>query len=105
MRTSFESTFALLLAVATGPALAIGIEGANQHVAATKHCFGRRATVVGTEETEVLRGTRGDDVISGLSGRDTIYAGRGSDLICAGTGSDRVLGGGAIVNAEGLRLR
>lgn len=47
-------------------------------------CFGRVATIVGTEGDDALVGTPGPDVIVGLGGNDTIGGGRGSDFICAG---------------------
>ena len=61
--------------------------------AAAPRCFGRKATIVGTNRSDVLRGTRGDDVIVGLRGSDTIRGRGGDDLICAGKGRDAVLGG------------
>jgi Ca2+-binding RTX toxin-like protein len=64
--------------------------------AAAPTCFGKRATIVGTnrESREVeLTGTRGNDVIVGLRGADDIDARGGDDLICAGGGDDLIEGG------------
>lgn len=56
-------------------------------------CRGRKATIVGTQLGDVLRGTDGRDVIVGYGGHDKIIAKKGNDLICAGLGRDRVFGG------------
>jgi Ca2+-binding RTX toxin-like protein len=56
-------------------------------------CLGKRATIVGTDARNVLRGTRRADVIVALGGNDLITGLRGNDLICAGAGNDRVTGG------------
>jgi Ca2+-binding RTX toxin-like protein len=56
-------------------------------------CHGRRATIVGTEKDDVLRGTPGRDVIWGGGGDDTIYGSLGNDLLCGGPGSDLIHGG------------
>ena len=50
------------------------------------HCFGREATIVGTNGDDNLRGTDGDDVIAGLGGDDTIVGRAGDDRLCAGPG-------------------
>ena len=46
-------------------------------------CFGKRATIVGTNRDKAelveLKGTPGDDVIVGLAGMDSIYARGGDD--------------------------
>jgi len=56
-------------------------------------CFGRRATIVGTREDDVLAGTPHRDVIAGLGGSDHIEGKGGSDLICGGGGRDNLSGG------------
>lgn len=64
---------------------------------AALRCFGKRATIVGTNRDErrpvELRGTRGNDVIVGLGGIDSIDARGGNDLICAGGGDDDIKAG------------
>jgi Ca2+-binding RTX toxin-like protein len=61
--------------------------------AARPRCFGERATIVGTNGSEVIVGTPKRDVIVALGGADTVRGGKGGDLICAGTGDDTVQGG------------
>jgi Ca2+-binding RTX toxin-like protein len=56
-------------------------------------CFGVAATIVGTNNDDVLVGTPGRDVIVGLGGNDTIQGLGGNDLICGGDGSDDIDGG------------
>ena len=51
-------------------------------------CDGVPATIVGTDEADVLRGTPGDDVIVALNGADEITALGGDDLVCGGRGVD-----------------
>jgi uncharacterized delta-60 repeat protein len=55
-------------------------------------CAGRRATIIGTNKPNRLKGTRRADVIVSLGGSDRVDGGRGNDLICAGEGNDRVKG-------------
>jgi len=55
-------------------------------------CFGKRANIVGTSQSETLKGTRRNDVIIGGDGRDKIIGRGGNDLICAGSGHDLVRG-------------
>ena len=61
--------------------------------APTYFCKGQVATIVGTDDDDVLIGTSGPDVIVGLDGDDEIRALGGDDLICAGSGDDNVRGG------------
>ena len=64
------------------------------HAAAeTPSCFGREATIVGTNNDDTLRGTDAADVIVGGDGHDEIHGLGGSDLICGGSGSDSIFGG------------
>src|SRR5207249_11458563 len=44
-------------------------------------CFGKPATILGTEGDDNLTGTAGADVIIGLGGNDTINGAGGGDLI------------------------
>ena len=52
-----------------------------------------RATIVGTNKKNRLRGTRRADVIVGLGGNDTISGLNGNDIVCGGKGDDKVSGG------------
>ena len=56
-------------------------------------CQGLRATIVGTDKSDMLIGTGGDDVIVGLDGNDFIDGRGGNDTICGGPGNDRLSGG------------
>jgi Ca2+-binding RTX toxin-like protein len=53
-------------------------------------CFGRRATIVGTNGNDRIRGTSGSDVILGRGGDDLIRSQGGKDLICGGSGNDAI---------------
>jgi Ca2+-binding RTX toxin-like protein len=78
------------LAVAT--ALTLFAAGAGKGQSGPT-CFGREATIVGTDGPDVLTGTPGTDVIVGLGGDDRIDAGAGDDFVCGGDGNDTILGG------------
>ena len=56
-------------------------------------CFGRPATIFGTNGIDALIGTAGADVIALLGGNDSARSGAGSDFVCGGLGNDRVRGG------------
>ena len=62
--------------------------------AARPKCFGKRATIVGTNGRDRLRGTPRADVIVAKGGNDRISGRGGNDRICAGGGRDRVAAGG-----------
>ncbi|MDQ6803547.1 MAG: hypothetical protein M3065_00975, partial [Actinomycetota bacterium] len=61
--------------------------------AASVTCFGKRATIVGTQSADRLVGGDGSDIISGLGGNDRIFGGDGPDLICGDDGRDVIYGG------------
>jgi Ca2+-binding RTX toxin-like protein len=67
--------------------------GASPEEEEPPRCHGRRATIVGSEGPDVLRGTPGRDVIWGGGGDDTIEGALGNDLICGGPGDDLIHGG------------
>jgi Ca2+-binding RTX toxin-like protein len=62
---------------------------------AAPRCFGKAATIVGTNRSERLRGTKGNDVIVARGGHDLLNGGGGRDRICGGGGDDVLLGGSA----------
>ena len=62
--------------------------------AATPECFGKKATIVGTNGSDTLRGTAASDVIVGKGGEDVILGRGGSDLICGSGGPDLIRGDG-----------
>ncbi len=75
--------------------VAMGLLGsaAGEAALAEYTCDGRTATLVGTDEDDVIEGTDGDDVIVALGGRDTVRAGAGDDVVCGGDGGDVLEGG------------
>jgi Ca2+-binding RTX toxin-like protein len=78
-------------AVAFGGLIALGAAPAEEEE--TPRCHGRRAEIVGSERSDVLRGTPARDVIFGGGGDDEILGSLGNDLLCGGAGSDLVHGG------------
>jgi hypothetical protein len=74
----------------TEAAAAGGQPGAG---AAAATCKGKKATIVGTNGGEKLKGTARRDVIAALKGKDTISGLAGNDLICGGAGKDTLKGG------------
>jgi Ca2+-binding RTX toxin-like protein len=62
---------------------------------AAPRCFGKAATIVGTNRGERLRGTKGSDVIVARGSHDLVNSGGGRDRICGGSGDDVLLGGSA----------
>jgi len=74
-----------------GLATPLALVPSAQAAAAT--CGGVKATIVGTDKANTIRGTAKRDVIVARGGNDTIRGLAGNDLICAGDGADTVLGG------------
>jgi len=56
-------------------------------------CRGVTATIVGTDQRDVITGTPGRDVVAARKGFDRIDGRGGNDLICGGRGADHLLGG------------
>ncbi len=52
--------------------------------AARPTCFGHKATIVGNNRGNHIKGTHHGDVIAGLGGRDVITSNGGRDIICGG---------------------
>jgi Ca2+-binding RTX toxin-like protein len=88
----------LVLGLSVGLLVLSGLAAPVAHAAA---CFGRRATIVGTNQQDRLRGTNRADVILGRGGDDIIRGGGGNDLICAGSGNDLVNAGGGNDRVDG----
>jgi uncharacterized delta-60 repeat protein len=70
-----------------------GPGGSRGGSGASLKCGGKRATIVGTNGRDRLKGGRRADVIVGLGGNDTITGLGGNDLICGGNGNDKLSGG------------
>ena len=81
-------------------------------------CFGKRATIVGTNrdplkpvelkgtaKNDVIVGLRGVDIIDGRGGNDLVCAGGGDDLIQSGAGNDKVKGQDDLDSIHGGRGR
>ena len=79
----------LVALLMVGSVLVVGPTEAS----ATPSCRGHAATIVGTNQDDVLRGTSGDDVIVGRGGDDRIRGRGGDDIICGGNGEDDIHGG------------
>jgi uncharacterized delta-60 repeat protein len=75
------------------PSLGGGPSGGGGGKSKVLRCQGKRATVIGTNKRNRLKGTRRADVIVSLGGNDSIDGKGGNDLICAGDGNDKVSGG------------
>jgi Ca2+-binding RTX toxin-like protein len=101
-RTSRAPWAALAL---VGGTLAIAL--ATPVTADAARCFGKKATIVGTDRSEKLVGTRKADVIFARRGNDKIVGKGAPDRICGGPGNDKVKGsigidslGGGLGNDE-----
>ena len=66
--------------------------GSNGGTSKVPRCGGKKATIVGTNKPNKLKGTRRADVIVALRGNDKIDGKGGNDTICAGDGNDTVKG-------------
>jgi uncharacterized delta-60 repeat protein len=75
-----------------GPGTGPGGGGPGGGKSKVPRCAGKKATIVGTNKPNRLKGTRRADVIVALGGNDRIDGGRGNDLVCAGDGNDSVKG-------------
>lgn len=64
-------------------------------------CFGKPATIIGTDGNNALNGTLGNDVIVGLGGNDAINGGGGDDFICGGDGNDVINAGAGNNKVDG----
>ena len=70
--------------------------------AAERRCFGRAATIVGTDGRDEITVRSGTEVIVGLGGNDLIRVGRAGDFyVCAGGGEDTVITGRARNHVRG----
>lgn len=58
----------------------------------TPTCHGRTATLIGTNEGELLDGSPKADVIYAAGGNDVVRGGAGNDIVCGGAGNDEIKG-------------
>lgn len=84
--------YLLFLGIAAAGAL-LSYSSFPAHADAAPTCFGKPATIIGTDGPDVIYGTNGPDVIYAGGGDDTIYGLGGDDLICGGAGNDTIYGG------------
>jgi Tol biopolymer transport system component len=56
-------------------------------------CAGKRATIVGSDGPEKIKGTKRRDVIVANGGNDKLSGLAGNDVICGGSGKDKLNGG------------
>jgi Ca2+-binding RTX toxin-like protein len=80
------------IAMVAGLLFALSVTSADA-TASSLHCWGRRATIVGTSGSDHLVGTTGPDVIVGHGGDDFIQGLQGDDRLCGGDGNDYLTGG------------
>jgi Divergent InlB B-repeat domain/RTX calcium-binding nonapeptide repeat (4 copies) len=78
--------------VACGVLVATLAQSAAADAAPGLRCSGKRATIIGTENADVLRGTPHADVFVARGGSDRIFGRGGPDVICGGGGSDKLFG-------------
>ena len=88
-----KRTWRILVGALVISAVSPVITASSSADAATPTCGGRRATIVGTANDDVINGTAGNDVIVALGGRDLVRGRGGNDTICGGAGADRLRGG------------
>jgi len=60
---------------------------------AIQTCGKRRATIVGDDGPDKIKGTKRGDVIVANAGNDKVFGRGGNDLICLGKGKDKANGG------------
>ena len=77
-------------------ALALGLLtlSASAPAGQGEECFGKKPTIKGSGDDELIIGTPANDVIVGRGGDDVIAGDGGFDLICANGGNDIVFGEG-----------
>jgi uncharacterized delta-60 repeat protein len=64
--------------------------GGGGNTTKVPRCLGKKATVVGTNGKNKLKGTKRADVIVALGGNDTISSLGGNDVVCGGNGNDKI---------------
>lgn len=80
---------------------ATALMGLPSEASAAYTCFGKTATIVGSNSGTTIKGTPKSDVIVARGGNDTIFGYGGDDLICGGDGADVIDGGAGNDRIEG----
>src|SRR4051794_7349957 len=78
------------MATIVGVLAAVALIAVPAAAAKRPTCFGKRATIVGTNHRDHITGTENSNVIVGRGGRDVIDGNDGFDTICGGSGNDRL---------------
>jgi hypothetical protein len=92
MRRTAAVTAAAIVIAAGAPGVVDG-SPEPEPLPSVPTCFGRPATIVGTDGDDVIVGTPGDDVFVALGGKDIVLGLGGNDRICGGDGDDILIGG------------
>ena len=71
----------------------LGDETQDDDTSSCPRCLGEVATVVGTGKRDTLEGTEERDVIVGGGGNDKLVGDDGHDIVCGGAGHDLLTGG------------
>lgn len=74
-----------------GTYLVIGVPEAES--GSSPRCFGKPATIVGSNGDSNIRGTNGADVIVAKNGENDVNGRAGKDRICGGEDGDDIFGG------------
>jgi hypothetical protein len=82
-----------ILLVALALVTTVLVQGHEAQAQLFPRCFGKQATIVGSNKGNTLKGTKKADVIVGLGGNDRIIGRGGGDRICGGAGADKLYGG------------
>jgi RTX calcium-binding nonapeptide repeat (4 copies) len=80
----------VLTTIAALALLVVPLEGRSAEVQTRPLCFGKPATIVGSQRTDGIIGTPGADVIVSFGGSDSILALGGNDRVCSGPGNDEI---------------
>jgi Ca2+-binding RTX toxin-like protein len=90
IRRTFTAVLGTAVIAFGGAALSAGAAAPGASNAPT--CFGKTATIIGTPQSEVIRGTSDPDVIVSLAGNDGVLSRQGDDYVCSGAGNDTIHG-------------
>lgn len=83
----------VLLGIVALVALSVSVLSTSAGAGSRPECFGKPATIVGTNGNNDLHGTNGNDVIVGKGGNDKLDGKEGDDRLCGNDGNDELKGG------------